>query len=92
MQDTVTAQASPERLEQLEKLVSSLRHDLRGQITPALLMASRLQANGDPAIQRSGTVIAGVVERILSTLNATYDVVPPKSGQGPLLGAPRDKH
>ena len=34
------------RVEQLEKLVSSLRHDLRGLITPASLIADRLRLNG----------------------------------------------
>ena len=82
-------QVTQARLDQLEKLVSSLRHDLRGQITPALLMANRLQMNGDPAVQRSASVITGVVERILSTLNATYELVPPRSSAGPVLGERR---
>ena len=71
-------QSSQDQLEQLKKLISSLRHDIRGMITPALLIADRLTLNGDPAIQRSGTTITGIVERIVSTLNATYEVVPPR--------------
>jgi hypothetical protein len=71
-------QSSQDQLEQLEKLISSLRHDIRGMITPALLIGDRLTLNGDPPIQRSGIMITGIVERIVSTLNATYEVVPPR--------------
>jgi hypothetical protein len=34
--------------------------------------------NSDPAIQRSGIVIATAVKRILFRLNATYDLVQPR--------------
>jgi hypothetical protein len=74
------------RVEELEKLVSSLRHDLRGAITPAALIADRLRHNSDPAIQRSAARIAGVVERIITRLNATYDLVPSRGGTGPVIG------
>jgi hypothetical protein len=74
------------RVEALEKLVSSLRHDIRGAITPAALIADRLQHSSDPAIQRSATRIAGVVERIITRLNATYDLVPSRGGTGPVIG------
>jgi hypothetical protein len=70
-------QSADGRVEQLEKLVRTLRHDLRGSLTPALLIADRLKMNSDPAIQRSGIVIATAVERILFRLSATYDLVPP---------------
>jgi hypothetical protein len=75
------------RIEELEKLVSSLRHDLRGAITPALLVADRLRLNCDPSIQRAGTRITEMIERILSTLNATYHAVPPRGEAGPSIGA-----
>jgi hypothetical protein len=79
-------QSAEARTEQLEKLVSSLRHDLRGAVTPVALLADRLKMNGDPAVQRSASMIATVVERIVTTLNRTYDVVPPR-GSGPVIGA-----
>jgi hypothetical protein len=77
------------RMDQLEKLVSRLRHDIRGAVTPASLMADRLKMNGDPAIRRSGTVIGVAIDRIMKTLNATYADVPPRGQQpaGPVLGA-----
>jgi len=74
------------RVEELEGLVSSLRHDLRGAITPAALIADRLRHNSDPAIQRSAARLAAVVERIISRLNATYELVPPRGGSGPVIG------
>ena len=66
-------QAPQDRIEQLEKLVATLRHDLRGVITPAALIADRLRNSSDPSIQRSAARITDVVERILSRLNATYE-------------------
>jgi hypothetical protein len=75
------------RIKELERLVSALRHDLRGAITPAALIADRLRHNSDPAVQRSAARFAEVVERILTRLNATYDLVPPRGGTGPVIGA-----
>jgi hypothetical protein len=75
------------RIEELEKLVSALRHDLRGAITPAALIADRLRQNSDPTVQRSAARIAEVVERILVRLNATYELVPQRGGTGPVIGA-----
>jgi hypothetical protein len=74
------------RVEELEKLVSALRHDIRGAITPTALIADRLRHNSDPAIQRSATRIAAVVERVLAILNATNELVPPRGGGGPVIG------
>jgi signal transduction histidine kinase len=82
-------QAPQDRIEQLEKLVAALRHDLRGVVTPAALIADRLRNSSDPSIQRSATRITDVVERILSRLNATYEIVPPHGETGPLIGAVR---
>jgi len=77
------------RIEELEDLVSHLRHDLRGAITPAALIADRLRQNADPAIQRAAATISASVQRILEKLDATYQLVPPHSskGDGPVLGA-----
>jgi signal transduction histidine kinase len=79
-------QAPQDRIEQLEKLVATLRHDLRGVVTPAALIADRLRNSSDPTIQRSAARITDVVERILARLNATYDIVPPHGEAGPIVG------
>jgi hypothetical protein len=71
-------QSAQDRLEHLEEVIAGLRHDIRGLLTPAALMADLLMENSDPAIQHSGHIISGVVERIVSTLDATYQDVPPR--------------
>jgi hypothetical protein len=68
---------SEDRVEQLEKLVSSLRHDVRGIVTPVALAAYHLNKSSDPAIQRSAARIDEMVERLVLRLNSTYGLVPP---------------
>jgi hypothetical protein len=82
------ADAAQSRVEQLERLVSELRHDLRGAVSPAVLVADRLRQNADPAVQRSGKTINIVIERVLAILEATCQAVPTRStGQaGPVIG------
>ena len=77
------------RTAELEALISRLRHDLRGAISPAALVADRLQQNADPAIQRAGARIAGSVQRVLQALDETYQLVPARSASkgGIVLGA-----
>jgi hypothetical protein len=70
-----------ERVDQLERLISSLRHDLRGIVTPAVLIADSLVRNPDPIIQRSAARIADTVERIILRLNATYELVPARDAR-----------
>ncbi|HUB14928.1 MAG TPA: hypothetical protein VMB34_23465 [Acetobacteraceae bacterium] len=68
------------RVELLERLVSELRHDLRGAISPAALIADRLRQSEDPSLQRSGRTIGIVVDRVLAILDATCEAVPPRAG------------
>ncbi len=79
------------RVEQLEALVSRLRHDLRGVITPAALVGDQLRVHKDPAMQRAGTRIGEMVDRVLQTLDETYRHVPPRDSRaGPVLGYSKD--
>lgn len=48
---------------QLNAATASLRHDLRGALSPALLMADRLTTNPDPAVQRAGEVVVRSIDR-----------------------------
>ena len=48
-----------ERAEQQRRL----RHDLRGALSPVLLVADRLLAHADPAVKRSGDIMVRAVER-----------------------------
>ena len=76
------------KVEQLEALVSRLRHDLRGVITPAALVGDQLREHSDPAMQRAGTRIAEMVRRVLEKLDETYCHVPARGSRsaGPVLG------
>jgi Enoyl-(Acyl carrier protein) reductase len=71
---------SEHRIEQLEKLVSSLRHDVRGIVTPVALAAHHLHKKGDPVSQHSAAMIDKMIERLVLRLNSTYGLVPPSSG------------
>ena len=82
-------QSPNKRIEELERLVSSLRHDLRGIITPASLVADGLRRSADPAVQRAAARISDTIDRIVSRLNETCDLVPPSGHSGPVIGADR---
>ena len=74
-----SAETAEARIGRLEEMVSHLRHDIRGAISSTSLIADALIANGDPPVQRSGQRIATTVERITVLLNATLELVPPRS-------------
>ena len=52
------------RTEQQRKL----RHDIRGALSPVLLVADRLVNHADPAVKRSGDIMVRTVERATSLL------------------------
>ena len=61
------------KLARLEATTSSLRHDLRGILAPALLVADRLLAHDDPKIARAGEVVVKSVRRAEARLMETKD-------------------
>ena len=63
--------AAMQRLAQLEATTSSLRHDLRGILSPALLIGERLLNNPDPAVKRAGEIMVKTVERASARLAET---------------------
>lgn len=63
--------AKLERLAALEAATSSLRHDVRGMLSPALLVADRLLAHADPKVVRAGETVAKAVKRAIDRLTAT---------------------
>ena len=67
--DEVTAKL--ERLAMLEAATSSLRHDLRGLLSPALLVADRLLAHADPAVVRAGETVVKAISRAEARLRET---------------------
>jgi hypothetical protein len=50
------------------KQLSLLRHDLRGILSPAMLIADRLLAHEDPAVQRAGDIMNRTIERAAARL------------------------
>jgi hypothetical protein len=62
------AGAAQVQLAELRANLASLRHDLRGILSPALLIADRLITNTDPAIKRAGEVMIRTVERASARL------------------------
>ena len=56
---------------ELEAAASALRHDLRGVLSPALMMADRLVNNPDPAVRRAGDAVVRSVDRATALLTAS---------------------
>lgn len=63
-----------ERLAVLEAATSSLRHDIRGMLSPALLVADRLLAHPDPLVVRAGETVVKAVRRAEARLKETKEV------------------
>jgi hypothetical protein len=59
------------RLAEVEARASSLRHDLRGILSPALMVTDRLLNNPDPAVQRAGQAVVRTVERATDLIQAS---------------------
>lgn len=55
----------------LETAASMLRHDLRGVLSPALMVADRLVNNPDPAVRRAGDAVVRSVDRATALLTAS---------------------
>jgi hypothetical protein len=54
--------ARQQTTEQMQ-LVIKLSHDVRGAVTPALLMTERLETNADPAVRLAAGVVAKAMDR-----------------------------
>lgn len=59
------------RLAALEATTSALRHDLRGILAPALLVADRLLAHDDPKVVKAGDIVVKSVRRAEARLQET---------------------
>lgn len=74
------AEALAARIRALERLVSVLRHDIRGALSSARLVTDRLRQNPDPGVQRSADVIERAIQRVLDLLTESQKSVPPQGG------------
>ncbi len=59
--------------------ITALRHDLRGILSPAMLIADRLVSHDDPSVQRAGDLINRTVERAAARLAETKKAEPQKT-------------
>ena len=62
--------AANARAEAIEKQAAGLRHDLRGALSPALIMSDRLLESTDPAVRRTGEAVIRSIERAAALLAA----------------------
>jgi len=58
------------RLRLIDEGTTRLRHELRGVLSPAMLMTDRLLRSDDPAIRRAGQAVTRSIERATSLLAA----------------------
>ena len=63
--------AQEAELVELRRQLSTLRHDLRGMLSPALLVSDRLLASEDASVRRAGDVMIRTVERVTERLAET---------------------
>jgi hypothetical protein len=71
--DAAAAQvrAAQARIDAIEQQIAGLRHDLRGALSPALIMSDRLVDSTDPAIRRAGEAVVRSIEKAAALLAAS---------------------
>lgn len=83
VRDDATVQVLQNQISELEASSSALRHDLRGVLSPALMMADRLVNNPDPAVRRAGNAVVRSVDRATALLTASKAPAQADSGSNP---------
>ena len=72
---------------EVEARAATLRHDLRGVLSPALMVTDRLLSNPDPAIQRAGQAVVRSVDRATALIQASKEGGAAKEGAATAAGA-----
>ncbi len=54
---------APEAPSPMREMVIKLGHDIRGALSPALLMAEQLEAHADPAVRQAAGLITRALDR-----------------------------
>lgn len=72
-------------LAELADIVRRASHDLRGAVSPAMLMAERLETHPDPEVRTAAAVVAEALDRASAISRATSAAVkqrvpPPNPG------------
>ncbi len=68
-----------DRLAELEREMSTLRHELRGALSPALMVSDRLLRNDDPLVRRAGDAVVRSVERATALIGQDRLRAPPEA-------------
>lgn len=63
------------RLEAYQRHTAALRHDLRGVLSPALMMSDRLINHADPTVQRAGTAVVRSINRATGLLTGSRELM-----------------
>jgi signal transduction histidine kinase len=71
--DHTAAQALDQRLDVHRTQSAALRHDLRGMLSPVLMVSDRLLGHADPAVAKAGQVIVRSIERATGLLASHRD-------------------
>ena len=64
-------QSKLDRLAELEVILSTTRHDIRGMLTPMLLVADRLAMHTDDKVVKCANILISSIKRIDAKLAAT---------------------
>lgn len=59
------------RVDASETQAASLRHDLRGALSPALIVSDRLAVSADPAMRKAGEAVIRSIERASALIAAS---------------------
>lgn len=76
--DVAGAAAAQEEMEAYRAATAAMRHDIRGVLSPALMMADRLLTHQDPAVQRAGQAVVRSVERATAVLSSNREALAPR--------------
>jgi signal transduction histidine kinase len=74
------------RLAELGVAQAKINHDLRNLMTPALMLADRLQGSADPKVSRAGGLLVKVIERATALIATTQSFTEERA---PLLARSR---
>ena len=88
--DRNAEQALAAELEAHSAATARMRHDLRGILSPALMMSDRLLRHDDPAVKRAGQAVVRSIERAtvaLSVNKVALDGDAPGGSPAPATGA-----
>lgn len=72
--------AAQNRIDAIEAGVANLRHDLRGALSPALILSDRLVASTDPAIRKAGEAVVRSIEQASALIAASKTLESPGDG------------